>query len=718
MEIYIGPFANFFKEEKKHDGGALGPARGRTLANVHAQELVRWNNQYDDLKSLKNNIGYNEEMNRLKFADMEEMLYGKKYKNENVITEIKQNLIRRPQIMETKLKNIENEILSNKQITEDKLKNEKVLLDHDKMNSENSLKVLKENMVNNPFIRDVMLNDLNNIFLGNEINTEYLLNKLNKNILRNPAVGLSILKFLEKILLANKLIEKSKVKKLRKILLTNKQLTANQLHEAKLLIVDILCDYSKLKGIVQQQSVDILNKADIVKENDLSQKKDSIRENDISSKINVPSKDFISKADIGKKKELLPKINSIEKNDIINKNYKPLKDDIIRKIDLKKKKEFLQKDIPPKKKDAIEKKNIEDKVDSLKKKDVVSDEELLKKRDSLSDTAKEKSSPKGKQKLVVNVHMSDKKKKFSLKKKKKMVLDAFFKDKTKKSELIGNKDSIEKSALTEEKKLPKGNEFIIDIDMDDKKNKEKELLKDKTWIVDTFMKKKPKEVDLLKEVDTEHKIDDTSRDVVYEAIEKALFDSIIEPVPKKKKNKVIRVLKKLGAYGTPVAAAITSIPFLVIEVIKVGCLNAVSEATTAGVTAAASSIGMCAAETVATEALPVFSGFLSSFGSGNFLGGLASGLIDMAKAGVSMASCTLSNAPASALDAAMSVGTSVACSQIFYPILIGVAVSIIIYVIYRIIVYLDKKGKLEFMNKYKREFMRYLKNLRSDKVQE
>ncbi|SBT01662.1 Plasmodium exported protein, unknown function [Plasmodium ovale curtisi] len=718
MEIYIGSFSILFKEEKKHDDGALGPARSRILASVHAQELVRWNNQYDDLKSLKNNLGYNEEMNRLKFADMEEMLYGKKYKNENVITEIKQNLIRRPQIMETKLKNIENEILSNKQITEDKLKNDKVLVDHDKMNSENSLKVLKENMQNNPFIRVVMLNDLNNIFLGNEINTEYLLNKLNKNIRRNPAVGLSILKFLEKILFANKLIEESKVKKLRKILLTNKQLTANQLHEIKLLIVDILCDYSRLKGIVQPHGVDVLNKTDIVKENDLSQKKDSIRKNDISSKINVPRKDFISKTDLGKKKELLQKINSHQKNDIIKKNYKPHKDDIIRKIDLKKKKEFLHKDFPLKKRDTVEKKNIEDEVDSLKKKDGISDEELLKKRDSLSDTAKEKLSQKGKQKLVVHVHMSDKKKKLSSKKKKKLVLDAFFKDKTKKSELIGKKDSIEKGALTEEKELPKGNQFIIDIDMDDKKNKEKELLKDKTWIVHTFMKKKPKEVDLLQEVDTEHKIDVTARDAVYEAIEEALFDSIIEPVPKKKKSKVIRVLKKLGAYGTPVAAAVTSIPFLVIEAIKVSSLSAVSEATTAGVVAATSSIGMCAAETVA-EALPVISGFFTSWSSGSsLLGSLFSGAIDVAKATVSMASCTLSNAPANTLNAATAVGTSVAFSQIIYPILIGVAVSIIIFVIYRIIVSLDKKGKLEFLNKYKREFMRFLKKLRSDKVQE
>ncbi|ANQ09345.1 Uncharacterized protein PCOAH_00031800 [Plasmodium coatneyi] len=168
---------------------------------------------------------------------------GKQSRVMSLLNEIKETLLIRPQIIEAKLKKLEQALLNNKLITESKLKEVKqVLSDREIIGKKKRsvFKVLKENFLSNPSIRKLMLKELEDILLGNELNTEYILSVINKNKFSKRLAYLPLLNIFGRFIVSRKLMDESKLKELKGVLLSDQPITESQLHELKVLLVDVL----------------------------------------------------------------------------------------------------------------------------------------------------------------------------------------------------------------------------------------------------------------------------------------------------------------------------------------------------------------------------------------------------------------------------------------------------------------------------------------------
>ncbi|CAA9991324.1 Plasmodium exported protein, unknown function [Plasmodium knowlesi strain H] len=179
----------------------------------------------------------------------------------SILNELKETLLIRPQVIETKLKNLEQVLLDKKLITESKLNEVKEVLSDSELigktkKKRNVWKVLKENFLSNPSIRELMLKELEDILLGNELNTEYILKILNKNKFSNRLAYLPLLNIFGRFIISKKLMEESKLKELKGVLLSDKPITEPQLHELKVFLVDILYNISNINNNVESQRTD------------------------------------------------------------------------------------------------------------------------------------------------------------------------------------------------------------------------------------------------------------------------------------------------------------------------------------------------------------------------------------------------------------------------------------------------------------------------------
>ncbi|CAA9987291.1 Plasmodium exported protein, unknown function [Plasmodium knowlesi strain H] len=179
----------------------------------------------------------------------------------SILNELKETLLIRPQVIETKLKNLEQALLDKKLITESKLNEVKKVLSDSELigktkKKRNVWKVLKENFLSNPSIRELMLKELEDILLGNELNTEYILKILNKNKFSNRLAYLPLLNIFGRFIISKKLMEESKLKELKGVLLNDKPITESQLHELKVLLVDILYNISNTNNNVKSEKTD------------------------------------------------------------------------------------------------------------------------------------------------------------------------------------------------------------------------------------------------------------------------------------------------------------------------------------------------------------------------------------------------------------------------------------------------------------------------------
>ncbi|GAW81555.1 Plasmodium exported protein, unknown function [Plasmodium gonderi] len=282
-------------------------------------------------------------------------------------------------------------------------------------------------------------------------------------------------------------------------------------------------------------------------------------------------------------------------------------------------------------------------------------------------------------------------------------------------EVLRKKDPPKEKELIKEDTLPKKKKCTIYIYMTDKKkDKDPETL-EKDWVIYKHIKDNNVKVELLKDIDTMTKIDVAAVDSVYRKTEETLVKNVINPpkVANKPRN-VKEIVKKVAMHGIPATLAVIAIPFLAVKHIEVSGKDIFMEAG-----AAALSTGTNAMQSFAPE-LGAYAGQCVGEAFGSVLEALETGNIwsmftsfsqraALCTSKIAMKTASVAiKAASKAVDTSIEVGTEHALIQITFPLLIGICVIIIIEVLYQIFLYLDNRGKLDFIDDCKRKFRRYV----------
>ncbi|KMZ79957.1 hypothetical protein PVIIG_04212 [Plasmodium vivax India VII] len=278
-------------------------------------------------------------------------------------------------------------------------------------------------------------------------------------------------------------------------------------------------------------------------------------------------------------------------------------------------------------------------------------------------------------------------------------------------ELLQKKETQKAEEFVKKEILPKEKKCVIYIYMDDKKKDTDPEAKEKDWIIYKHVKDGKIKVELLKDVETMTKVDVAAVDSVYRQTEETLMKNIIEPSKEATKPNVKEVIKNVAKYGIPGTLAATAIPFLAIKHLQVAGTSLLLEAGLAGLSAGVATMASYAPDVAALAGSCAVETASSFLGGGFSLGGLLSSFSTGATCAAKLALKTASVTAKAAVDAtaaATSAGATHVMIQFTFPILIALAVVIIVEVLFQIFLYLDNKGSLDFIDKYKRRFKRFM----------
>ncbi|GAW83894.1 hypothetical protein PGO_146940 [Plasmodium gonderi] len=744
-------FAIYPENEIKQDGSLKLETRISPVDHWGKRE--QGSKELGNCTKLKNKYSQNEEKERkeVNIRPLKERIFIDALKRKFMLNELKSSLLLRPNIIESKLRRLEKTLIGNNLISESKMNEVKeVLSESESMETRNIMKVLKENLLNNQLIRNLMLKEIEDILLGNELCTEFILNVLNKKILNNRVAYLSVLNEYEKIILDNNLIEESKLKVLKDVLLSDKPITEPQLYELKLLLLNTLYNISNSTNNEKTEDKHFSN--DVPKSNTYSFSQNYVsprginltHHNNILPDVyyvrsnNTPLRtepynisDIVKRNNIKNRENISIRSNSTKRIGSKYQNVVMKKDDIIKTSNLANKKLFFPKNDVIENIRGINRRKVLPKNYLLKKTDVADTEKyttkyrsedkivtIIKPNDKLSKNDSADKSDKSKieevkkrKQWTIEIHMCDKKRKDDMIKggEKKTVTSIYMCDKNKKSKLIDTHDSIKKGDEKKEENIRTEKKFTIDIHMNEKK-KRKPLVKKKTWVIKTIMKRDiSKRLNILRELYNSNEIDVDMRDDVYGKIEKELFQNVLTYV-KIKPNTRKRLFKRLAIYAlTPVLAISGIIGFSIGLHIALG-VDLFLDSTAVGLKETAGKIAEAAPEilndvgTCAVEVLE--SGATSISLWGLFADIVTTGLSCVAKT-TAKAVNIVAEASLDGMAAGTAYGTTYGVMQYLFPPLIGISFSVLILILYRVILFLYKKGKLEGFGR----FVRRCKNL-------
>ncbi|ANQ10113.1 Uncharacterized protein PCOAH_00037280 [Plasmodium coatneyi] len=336
---------------------------------------------------------------------------GKQSRIMSLLNEIKETLLIRPQIIEAKLKKLEQALLNNKLITESKLKEVKqVLSDREIIGKKKRsvFKVLKENFLSNPSIRKLMLKELEDILLGNELNTEYILSVINKNKFSKRLAYLPLLNIFGRFIVSRKLMDESKLKELKGVLLSDEPITESQLHDLKVLLVDVLHNITNADNNATSQSK--VSNYHIIRPTPPNVDAYYFSQRPFDSVINVDAR--------YPDHHLLQNVHSLKNRNEFPRREPFNSDAFIRRTNLKRKENLsLELDRSRRtKKDEHYKRNVSQKADLVKKNellkkkvlreaDFVHENELLRKRTFLKEADLEKENDLLEKRLLKKDHL-------------------------------------------------------------------------------------------------------------------------------------------------------------------------------------------------------------------------------------------------------------------------------------------------------------------------
>ncbi|EUD64195.1 hypothetical protein C922_05432 [Plasmodium inui San Antonio 1] len=301
-------------------------------------------------------------------------------------------------------------------------------------------------------------------------------------------------------------------------------------------------------------------------------------------------------------------------------------------------------------------------------------------------------------------------------------------------ELLKRKEKKEARESVKEKILPQERKHTIYIYLHGKE-KDKDPDKNKNdWLIYKHIKDGEIKIELLEDVQTMNKLDVTAVDSVYKETEEALIRSVLEPTKKMvrpnmeateeslmknvmglqektTKSNIKETMKKVTKYGIPGILAMVVLPFLVMEYLKISGASALLEteliAAKAGLRKAAGHIPgvaidatSCVVDTVVSSMISWLSHSPKSAPEKN----------DTSCA-IRAAEKTV-KAMAEGADHGAAVGASIGMSntwiQFGLEIAMTVAILIIVEVIFQIFLYLDNRGHLDFIDKNRRRFKRFM----------
>ncbi|SCQ16658.1 Plasmodium exported protein, unknown function [Plasmodium ovale] len=212
-----------------------------TSKSGHQKKKVRWKDEVVEKNKLKTDLLENTVEPNLTLQELQELLVGNKFKRYCSLNELKEILLCNTKIIESKLKELEKRLEGNNGIVESKTK------------------------------------EVIEVLLGNYFNSEDILKQLKKLLAGKQNVEL-MLKKLRKILLGDNKTRKLKYKLLGNILIgNNAKLIEPEINEFRLKLMNVLNDYSKLKGN-HMQAIDVtfLNENDEICKNNLLQNNNTI----------------------------------------------------------------------------------------------------------------------------------------------------------------------------------------------------------------------------------------------------------------------------------------------------------------------------------------------------------------------------------------------------------------------------------------------------------
>ncbi|OTN67409.1 Uncharacterized protein PKNOH_S060437101 [Plasmodium knowlesi] len=625
----------------------------------------------------------------------------------SILNELKETLLIRPQVIETKLKNLEQALLDKKLITESKLNEVKKVLSDSELigktkKKRNVWKVLKENFLSNPSIRELMLKELEDILLGNELNTEYILKILNKNKFSNRLAYLPLLNIFGRFIISKKLMEESKLKELKGVLLNDKPITESQLHELKVLLVDILYNISNTNNNVKSEKTD---------DHDDHKVRGVPREIDAY----YFSERFDSTIHVDERypdHHLLQNVHSFKNRNEFPRTESFNGDPFVRRANLKRRENLsLAEDRSRRniKKDSIYRKNVSQKADLIRKNELLkkkflSQADLVRtsilKRDNTiflpqyNDPIDDNPSIDRREILQKNdTHMCEKTKKGEL-------MD----------DILASKNEDER---IEKEKVASRKKFIVDVHLQKKEKKGKPVIKKKKWMIKAIMKNivPKKELEVLEELPGSRVIDVNVQDPLCPQTQEAIFESILANPLKKpsKRKRRIRLLRKLAIYGIVPTLAIGAIIGFTIGYIHVAPIDVFLDSAAVGLKRTADLVvegapevvvefGMCALETTNSA--------LSTFLEGGSLLGALLSVAECTKNAVAGTVSVVANSALEGAAAAASYGTLYGILQIMFPSLIAVGILVLIYILF---LYLDERSKMEWFHRYRKKFIKKLK---------
>ncbi|EUD64134.1 hypothetical protein C922_05483 [Plasmodium inui San Antonio 1] len=285
-----------------------------------------------------------------------------------------------------------------------------------------------------------------------------------------------------------------------------------------------------------------------------------------------------------------------------------------------------------------------------------------------------------------------------------------------------------------EKILPQERKHTIYIYLHEKE-KDRDPDKNKNdWVIYKRIEDRKVKVELLEDVHTMNKLDVTAVDSVYKETEETLMRSVLEPAKKMvrphievteeslmknvlglqeklTKSNIKETMRKVAKYGIPGVLAMVVLPFLVMEYLKIPGASAFLEAELIGAKAGLSKAVEHIPEVVMETTTCVVETVVSSFISWLLQLPTSAPEKNDTSCAIHTAEKTV-KAMAEGADHGTAVGTSIGMSntwiQFGLEIAMAAAILIIVEVIFQIFLYLDNRGHLDFIAKYRRRFKRFM----------
>ncbi|SCO93373.1 Plasmodium exported protein, unknown function [Plasmodium malariae] len=702
------------------------------------------------LRKLRENLLNNPFIRDLMLKELDNILLGNEFNTENVLKELNNNILSNTKVGLSELNMLEKIVLNNKLLKESKIKELKSILLNNKALTESQLLELKL------LVSDI-ISDNSNL----KVNTQSrYIDILNKSFINRHYRLPKIRDTLMSRDLNKKNILLHEDDSLKKIDITKDYLSPKDTPTESIPVTNNKELLQKKNSISE---IDIINEClsdkDVsTEETDVTDKKELLQKDNAISEINntkenlsqreIPPKNIsvANKKELLQKKFSLSEIDtieeclsykdiSIEETDVTNKKELLLKKDSIREIDNTKENVF------PKEK----KYTIDIHMNDGKKEYALQKEKNYIINIHMSKGKKENILPKGK-KYIMDITMIDKEKEKELPEEKKYIIDLHMSDGIKKDELSQKNYTSCKNKKKKEKHVPKKKAWNIDLFMS-KKWKKKKLFKEKKWHINIFMNDRSRNIELIRDINPLNIIDVTVKDPLYEVMEDYLFESVLEANVKKEPNKIKSFLKKTAIYCAPVIAACIALPLLTVYYINAAATDIITEAVSAGISEGLSELSSCTFSAITGSIIPALGhlpsltvpafkaisntisspveslwGGLFSFAS-NVMdafseaakqsdGGVSTFLNGFRTGARNVANCAFTTVPNKAYSAGVSAGVKNAIMRTVFPSLIAISVLIIFLGIYKLLLYLGKKGKLNFLNNYKKKVLSSLEKIK------